>query len=72
MIESFGGGGLSGAPILNMSTSVVRYLKEKSNGQFVIIGVGGIEDYSSAKQHLDAGADLIQVYSGLSTPGPGW
>ena len=71
MIESIGAGGLSGAPILNMSTSVVRYLKEKSNGQFVIIGVGGIEDYSSAKQHLDAGADLIQVYSGFIYTGPG-
>lgn len=71
MIDSIGAGGLSGAPILNMSTSVVRYLKEKSNGQFVIIGVGGIEDYSSAKQHLDAGADLIQVYSGFIYTGPG-
>ncbi len=70
-IESIGAGGLSGAPILNMSTSVVRYLKEKSKGQFVIIGVGGIEDYSSAKQHLDAGADLIQVYSGFIYTGPG-
>ena len=71
MIDSIGAGGLSGAPILNMSTSVVRYLKEKSNGQFVIIGVGGIEDYNSAKQHLDAGADLIQVYSGFIYTGPG-
>jgi dihydroorotate dehydrogenase len=71
MITSIGAGGMSGAPILNMSTSVVRYLKEKSNGQFVIIGVGGIEDYTSAKQHLDAGADLIQVYSGFIYTGPG-
>ena len=71
MIESIGAGGLSGAPILNISTSVVRYLKEKSHGQFVIIGVGGIEDYASAKKHLEAGADLIQVYSGFIYTGPG-
>ena len=71
VVESIGAGGLSGAPILNKSVSVVRYLKEKSNGQFVIIGVGGIEDYSSARHHLDAGADLIQVYSGFIYTGPG-
>ena len=71
MIESIGAGGLSGAPILNISTSVVRYLKEKSHGQFVIIGVGGSEDYASANKHLEAGADLIQVYSGFIYTGPG-
>ena len=71
MIESIGAGGLSGAPILEMSTSVVRYLKEKSNGRFVIIGVGGIEDYNSANKHLEAGADLTQVYSGFIYTGPG-
>lgn len=53
-----------------MSVSVVRYLKEKSNNRFVVIGVGGIEDYTSAKQHLEAGADLIQVYSGFIYTGP--
>jgi len=70
-VESIGAGGLSGAPILDMSVSVVQYLKDKSNGQFVIIGVGGIEDFNSAKKHLDAGADLIQVYSGFIYTGPG-
>lgn len=70
-VESCGAGGLSGAPVLQMSVSVVRYLKEKSNNRFVVIGVGGIEDYASAKQHLDAGADLIQVYSGFIYTGPG-
>ncbi len=70
-IESIGAGGLSGAPILNKSVSVVQYLKDKSSGQFVIIGVGGIEDYSSAQKHLDAGADLIQVYTGFIYTGPG-
>lgn len=70
-VEACGAGGLSGAPVLQMSVSVVRYLKEKSNNRFVVIGVGGIEDYTSAKQHLDAGADLIQVYSGFIYTGPG-
>jgi dihydroorotate dehydrogenase len=69
-IESIGSGGLSGAPILDMSVSVVQYLKQKSAGSFAIIGVGGIDDYSSAKKHLDAGADLIQVYTGMIYSGP--
>jgi dihydroorotate dehydrogenase len=70
-VEACGAGGLSGAPVLNRAVSVVRYLKEKSNNRFVVIGVGGIEDYASARQHLDAGADLIQVYSGFIYTGPG-
>lgn len=69
-IESFGAGGLSGKPLTDMSVSVVRYLKEKGANRFSIIGVGGIEDVGSAKKHLDAGADLIQVYSGLIYTGP--
>ncbi len=71
MIDSMGAGGLSGAPLLNMAVSVVKHLKEKSNNRFVVIGVGGIEDYTGAKKHLDAGADLIQAYSGLIYTGPG-
>lgn len=69
-IESIGAGGLSGAPLLDMSVSVVKYLAEKSSKRFTIIGVGGIEDYASAKKHLDAGADLIQIYTGLIYTGP--
>ncbi|MEP6795082.1 MAG: quinone-dependent dihydroorotate dehydrogenase, partial [Saprospiraceae bacterium] len=64
-VEAMGAGGLSGAPLLDMSASVVKYLAEKSNKRFIIIGVGGIEDSDSAKKHLDAGADLIQIYTGL-------
>lgn len=70
-VEAMGAGGLSGAPLLDMSVSVVKYLAEKSNKRFIIIGVGGIEDYQSAKKHLDAGADLIQIYTGLIYTGPG-
>lgn len=69
-IDAIGAGGLSGKPILEMSVSVVKYLAEKSNKRFTIIGVGGIEDYASAKLHLDAGADLIQIYTGLIYTGP--
>ena len=70
-IESIGAGGLSGRPVFHKSIKVVRYLKEKSKGQFTIIGVGGIDDYVSAQQHLNAGADLVQVYTGLIYSGPG-
>jgi dihydroorotate dehydrogenase len=69
-IESIGAGGLSGKPVVDMSVAVVRYLKEKGAGKFSIIGVGGIEDIRSAQKHFDAGADLIQVYSGLIYTGP--
>ena len=70
-IEAIGAGGLSGAPIHKMSVSVVQYLREKSGSSFTIIGVGGIEDHASAKNHFDAGADLIQVYTGMIYSGPG-
>lgn len=70
-VEAMGAGGLSGAPILQMSTGVVRYLREKAGDRFAIIGVGGIESDAGAKAHLDAGADLVQVYSGLIYSGPG-
>ncbi len=70
-VDAIGAGGLSGAPILDMSVGVVKYLHKKNQGRFVIIGVGGIEDAASAQKHLDAGADLIQVYSGLIYTGPG-
>ncbi|MEP6647569.1 MAG: dihydroorotate dehydrogenase (quinone), partial [Saprospiraceae bacterium] len=70
-IDLIGAGGLSGAPLLDLSVSVVKYLSEKSNHQFAIIGVGGIEDETSAKKHLEAGADLIQIYTGMIYSGPG-
>lgn len=70
-VEAIGAGGLSGAPILQMSIEVVRYLREKAGNRFAIIGVGGIENGTGAKAHLDAGADLVQVYSGFIYSGPG-
>ncbi len=70
-VEAIGAGGLSGAPILSLSTEIVRYLRHAGQGRFAIIGAGGIEDAASAQAHLDAGADLVQVYSGLIYTGPG-
>lgn len=70
MIDAIGAGGLSGKPVLEKAVPIVRYLKEKSNGQLVVIGVGGIHDAASAEKHLAAGADLIQLYTGLIYTGP--
>ncbi|MBI9035533.1 MAG: quinone-dependent dihydroorotate dehydrogenase [Bacteroidales bacterium] len=69
-IESIGRGGMSGAPIKDKSTQVIRYIAKKSNKAFPIIGVGGIETPEDAMEKLDAGADLIQVYTGFIYSGP--
>ena len=55
-------GDLSGAPLKNRSTEVIRFLAEKSNKAFPIIGVGGINSAKDALEKLDAGADLIQLF----------
>lgn len=69
-IQTIGNGGLSGKPIRDKSTEVIRYLSEKSNKSFSIIGVGGIHTVEDALQKLNAGADLIQVYTGFVYEGP--
>jgi dihydroorotate dehydrogenase len=71
IIESIGAGGLSGTPVKNRSTEVIRYLSEKSNKAFPIIGIGGIHSEQDALEKLDAGADLIQLYTGFIYEGPG-
>ncbi len=63
-------GGLSGRPLRPLSTLIVRDLSAHLNGRIPIIGVGGIDDAESAWEKLMAGADLIQVYSGLIFAGP--
>lgn len=70
-IDSIGAGGLSGEPVLEKAVGVVKYIKDKSYGRLVIIGVGGISDAATAKKHMDAGADLVQLYTGLIYTGPG-
>jgi len=63
-------GGLSGKPVRERSTEVIRFLAEKSGKSFPIIGVGGIHSADDAKEKLAAGADLIQLYTGFIYEGP--
>jgi dihydroorotate dehydrogenase len=69
-LDEIGNGGLSGKPITDTSTRVIRYLSEKSNKSFPIIGVGGIHSVQDALDKLDAGASLIQLYTGFIYEGP--
>ncbi|WP_396182769.1 quinone-dependent dihydroorotate dehydrogenase [Flavobacterium sp.] len=64
-------GGLSGKPLTKRSTEVIRFLSEKSNKAFPIIGVGGIHSADDAIEKLNAGASLIQLYTGFIYEGPG-
>ena len=64
-------GGVSGRPLANRSTDVIRYLSEKSNQSFPIIGVGGIYSAEEALSKMQAGASLVQLYTGLIYEGPG-
>lgn len=63
-------GGLSGKPLTNRSTEVIRFLAEKSHKAFPIIGVGGIHSAEDAMEKLEAGADLVQIYTGFIYEGP--
>lgn len=63
-------GGLSGKPLTNRSTEVIRFLSEKSNKSFPIIGVGGIHTAADALEKLEAGASLVQLYTGFIYEGP--
>lgn len=64
-------GGVSGKPLTARSTEVIRYLSDKSNRSFPIIGVGGIYSAGEAFSKMQAGASLVQVYTGLVYEGPG-
>ena len=69
-LATIGNGGLSGKPIKDSSTKVIKYLTETSNKAFPIIGVGGIHSAEDALEKLNAGADLIQIYTGFIYEGP--
>jgi dihydroorotate dehydrogenase len=69
-IRAIGAGGLSGLPLKDKSTEVIRYLRQKSGNAFPIIGVGGIHSAGDAIEKLEAGADLIQLYTGFIYHGP--
>ena len=64
-------GGLSGRPLRQRATEVIRFLHEKSGGAFPIIGVGGIHSPEDALEKLEAGASLVQLYTGFIYEGPG-
>jgi dihydroorotate dehydrogenase len=63
-------GGLSGKPLAKRATEVIRFLAEKSNNSFPIIGVGGIHSAEDALEKLNAGASLVQLYTGFIYEGP--
>jgi len=70
-VSEIGNGGLSGAPVTQRSTEMIRYIKDKTNGKLPVIGVGGIMTPRDAWDKLNAGADLVQVYTGFVYEGPG-
>ncbi len=70
-VTDIGVGGLSGAPLQKRATEIIRYLRRQGPTGMTIIGVGGIASPESAREKLEAGADLIQIYTGLVYEGPG-
>lgn len=69
-LAAIGNGGLSGQPIKAKSTAVIKYLAETSKKAFPIIGVGGIHSAEDALEKIEAGADLVQIYTGFIYEGP--
>ncbi|WP_055435343.1 quinone-dependent dihydroorotate dehydrogenase [Lacinutrix algicola] len=69
-LTEIGNGGLSGQPVLEKSTQVIKYLSDKSKKSFPIIGVGGIHSAEDALSKIEAGADLVQIYTGFIYEGP--
>ncbi|MFA7115959.1 MAG: quinone-dependent dihydroorotate dehydrogenase [Bacteroidales bacterium] len=70
-LDFIGKGGLSGAPLYNKSLQMVKYIHKKTNGLLPIIAVGGIHTPQQAKEMLNSGASLIQIYSSFIYEGPG-
>jgi dihydroorotate dehydrogenase len=71
VVNDMGAGGLSGTPLRKRATEIIRYLRQHGPAGMTIIGVGGIDSPESAREKLEAGADLIQLYTGLVYEGPG-
>ena len=69
-LETIGAGGLSGAPLKNRSTEIVRYIHHQTKGRIPVIASGGIFTGEDAKEKLDAGATLVQVWTGFVYEGP--
>ena len=70
IIDEIGAGGLSGKPVRERSTEVITYIYKKSEGKFPIMGVGGIHSAEDAIEKLNAGASLVQIYTGFIYEGP--
>ena len=70
-LKEIGAGGLSGKPLAKRATEVIKYLSERSNKAFPIIAVGGIHTGEDAIEKLNAGASLVQIYTGFIYEGPG-
>ncbi len=70
-VNNIGAGGLSGSPLNNRSTQIIAYISEKTKGKLPIIGVGGILTARDAIEKLQAGASLVQLYTGFIYEGPG-
>ena len=68
--HDFGEGGLSGAPLKERALQVVRLLRAQIGEDYLIIGCGGIEDVASAREFLDAGADLLEAFTAMIYQGP--
>lgn len=69
-VEQMGAGGLSGKILNQKSTEIVAYIREKSNNKIQVIGVGGIHSAQTGQEKLNAGANLIQIYTGFIYGGP--
>ena len=69
-INKIGDGGLSGKPLKDRATEIIKYISEKTEGKLPIIGVGGIMNAEDAIEKLEAGATLVQVYTGFIYEGP--
>lgn len=71
-LDQIGNGGVSGAPLTRRAIEMVRYVHEKTEGRYPIIGTGGMMTEQDVLDMLDAGADLVQIYTGLIYNGPGF
>ncbi|MFM6964067.1 MAG: quinone-dependent dihydroorotate dehydrogenase [Sphingomonadales bacterium] len=70
-VEKMGAGGISGKPVSARATEMIRYIHRQSNGQIPMIAVGGIHSAQDAIDKLEAGAQLVQLYTGFIYEGPG-
>jgi dihydroorotate dehydrogenase len=71
-VEAMGEGGVSGPPVAQRSLEILRLLRARLPKPFALISVGGVENATHVRERLDAGADLVQGYTGFVYAGPGW